>query len=85
MLYVPAVVVAGVPLNTPVDVLNETPLGSGPLSPSVGVGKPVAVTVKVPAVPSPNVVLLALRMAGAVSTPWMKFGEVLVMKFVSPL
>ena len=71
MLYVPAVPVAGVPLITPVAVLNVTPLGSVPLSPSVGVGKPVAVTVNVPGVPSPNVALLALVMTGTVSTVWM--------------
>ena len=59
------VLAAGVPLSTPVVVLNVTPLGSVPLSLSVGVGTPVAVTVKLPAVPTVKVVLLALVMAGA--------------------
>ena len=42
-----------------------TPLGSEPDSVSVGVGVPVAVTVKLPAVPAVNVVPLALVMEGA--------------------
>ena len=45
--------------------MNVTPLGSVPLSLSVGVGKPVVVTVKLPAAPTVKVVLLALVMAGA--------------------
>jgi hypothetical protein len=49
-----------------VPVLNVTPEGRAPLSLSVGVGKPVAVTVKAPAVPTVNVVRLALVMVGAV-------------------
>jgi hypothetical protein len=44
--------------------LNVTPLGRVPLSLRVGVGDPVAVTVNVPAVPTVNVVLLALVIAG---------------------
>ena len=44
---------------------NVTPLGSEPDSVSVGVGVPVAVTVKLPAVPAVNVVLAALVMAAA--------------------
>src|SRR5205823_10738136 len=43
--------VAGVPLSTPVAVLNVTPLGSAPFSLNAGAGKPEAVTVKVPGVP----------------------------------
>ena len=42
--------------------MNVTPPGSAPLSLSVGVGKPVVVTVKLPDVPTVNVVLLALVM-----------------------
>ena len=42
-----------------------TPLGSVPESVTPGVGDPVVVTVKLPAVPSVNVVALALVMAGA--------------------
>ena len=37
-----------------------TPLGRVPVSLSVGAGLPVAVTVKLPAVPTVNVVALAL-------------------------
>src|SRR5207245_8355425 len=68
MGYVPFVPAAGVPLRTPVVVLNVTPVGSVPVSLNVGAGNPVAVTVKVPAAPTENVVLLALVMAGAWST-----------------
>jgi hypothetical protein len=42
-----------------------TPLGSVPVSLSDGVGFPVAVTMKFPAVPTVNVVLFALVMVGA--------------------
>jgi hypothetical protein len=70
---------AGVPLTTPLAVLNVTPLGSAPLSLNVGAGKPVAVTVKEQAVLSVHVVLLALVMAGAWSTArvklWVAFGR----------
>ena len=62
----PAVPAAGVPLSTPVEALNDTPLGSAPLSLRVGVGEPVFVTVKVvPATPTAKVLLSALVMAGA--------------------
>ena len=63
-----AVPEAGVPLSVPVPFplsLNVTPLGSAPVSPSEGVGFPVAVTVKLPAVPTENDVLFALVIAGA--------------------
>ena len=43
--------------------MNVTPEGNAPLSLSVGAGEPVAVTVKVPAVPTENVVLFALVIA----------------------
>ncbi len=56
---------AGVPLSTPVAAVNVTPLGKAPLSLSVGVGKPVFVTVKLPLLPTVNVVLFALVIAGA--------------------
>ena len=49
------------PLSTKV-----TRLGSVPVSDKVGVGEPVVVTVKVPAVPTVNVVPAALAIAGAV-------------------
>jgi hypothetical protein len=45
--------------------VNVTPLGSAPDSLSDGLGFPVVVTVKLPAVPMVNVVLLALVIAGA--------------------
>jgi hypothetical protein len=55
----------GVPLNTPAED-NVTPLGSAPVSLKViVVGKPEAVTVNVPAVPTVNVVLFALVIEGA--------------------
>ena len=43
---------------------NVTPLGRAPLSLSVGVGKPVVVTVNVPNVPVVNVAATALVIAG---------------------
>jgi hypothetical protein len=46
-------------------VLNVTPLGNAPVSLNVGAGLPVAVTGKVPAVPTVNVALFALVIAGA--------------------
>jgi hypothetical protein len=55
----------GVPLSTPVEVLNVTPAGSVLDSVSVGAGVPVAVTLNVPAVPTVKVALLALVIAGA--------------------
>ena len=57
-----------VPLSTPVAVLKVTPVGSAPVSESVGAGNPVAVTVNVPAVPTVNPALFALVIAGARST-----------------
>ena len=53
-------VAVGVPLNTPVAVLNVTPAGRAPDSLRVGVGEPVALTVKVPGNPAVNVAELAL-------------------------
>ena len=67
MWYVFCVPDAGVPLNTPVEVENVTPLGSEPLSLIVGVGDPVAVTGKEPARPTVNVALLALMVNIAAS------------------
>jgi len=43
---------------------NVTPLGSVPVSVSVGVGAPVVVTVKLPAVPTINVMLFPLVITG---------------------
>jgi hypothetical protein len=56
---------AGEPANIPVATVKLTPAGSGPASLSVAAGVPVAVTVKVPAVPTRKVVLLALVIAAA--------------------
>ena len=55
----------GVPLNTPVPTLNITPAGNVPASLNVGAGEPVAVTVNDHAVPTVNVALLVLVIAGA--------------------
>ena len=48
------------PLST-----NVTPLGSVPVAVRDGVGVPVVVTVKLPAAPTVNVVLVALVIAAA--------------------
>jgi hypothetical protein len=67
-VYTPPLPDAGVPLSVAVPFplfTNVTPLGSVPVSVKVGVGDPVAVTVKLPAAPTVNVVLLALVIAGA--------------------
>jgi hypothetical protein len=64
-LYVPPELAAGVPLNTPVDALKVTPVGNAPDSLRVAAGNPLAVTVKLPALPTVNVALLTLVIAGA--------------------
>jgi len=67
-IYVPPLPAAGVPLSVPVPFplfTKVTPLGSAPVSVKVGDGDPVVVTAKLPAVPTVNVVLLALVIAGA--------------------
>ena len=61
----PLVFAAGVPLSTPVIPLNATPLGRAPVSVKVDAGKPLAVTVNVPAVATLKTVLFALVIAGA--------------------
>jgi hypothetical protein len=61
---------AGVPLSTRVAALNVTPLGSATLSLSVGAGDPVAVIVKEPTVPTVNVVLAPLVIAGGIPETW---------------
>jgi len=66
--YVPPVPAAGVPPSVAVPFplfVKVTPLGRAPDSLSAGVGNPVVVTVKLPAVPTANVVLFALVIAGA--------------------
>ena len=65
---VPARVAVPSPLSRKV-----TPPGRRPVSLRAAVGKPVAVTVKVPKVPVANVVLSALVIAGAWSTVRVKF------------
>ena len=54
----------GVPDSTPVVALRVTPLGRVPVSVKVGAGLPVAVTVKVPAVPTAKVVAFPEVMVG---------------------
>ena len=49
---------------------NATPAGNAPVADSVGVGRPVAVAVKVPEVPTANVVAPPLVMLGA-SVVWL--------------
>jgi hypothetical protein len=66
-LYVPLLPAAGVPASTPVEVSNDIPLGSAPVSTKVGVGLPVAVTVNDPNAPAVNTALFALVMTGAAS------------------
>jgi len=66
--YVPPVPAPGVPLRTPVVMLNVTPVGNVPVSLNVGLGVPVADTVNVPGVPTVKVVLFALVITGAVFT-----------------
>src|SRR6202035_5642122 len=56
----------GVPARTPVPGVKVTPAGRAPDSARVGVGDPVAVTVKDPAVPWVKVAWLAEVMVGAV-------------------
>jgi hypothetical protein len=63
----------GVPLSTLVVGLKVTPPGSAPFSLQIGVGVPVAVIAKLPAVPTVNVVLLALVIAGACVTTGVEF------------
>jgi len=73
MGYVLPVPAAGVPLSTPLVELRVTPVGNAPVSLNVGAGKPVAVNVKVPAVPTVKVVLVALVNIGGRSTDSVKF------------
>ena len=61
----PAVPEPGVPDNAPAPGVNVTPDGSVPVCDSVGAGLPVAVTVKLPALKTVNVVELALVIFGA--------------------
>ena len=60
----PPVPAEGVPESRPVE-LRLTPLGRFPVKLKVGVGKPVAVTVNEPNVPTVKKALLPLVMAGA--------------------
>ena len=74
---------AGVPDSTPVVALSDTPLGRVPVSAKVGAGLPLAVTVKVPALPTVKVVELPEVMVGAAEAGltvsvklWVAFGRV---------
>ena len=53
--------------------MNVTPDGRAPDSLNAGAGVPVAVTANAPALPTANVVLLALVIAGAWFTVSVKF------------
>ncbi len=67
MKNLPLVPDAGVLFSVPVPFplsVRVTPLGSVPVLLRLGAGKPVVVTVNVPAAPTVNAVLLALVMAG---------------------
>jgi len=64
MTYVPPEPAAGVPERTPVVAFKVTPDGRVPVSEYVGAGKPVAVTVKVPATAVVNVTVFADVMTG---------------------
>ena len=67
--YVPTLPDDGVPLSVAVPfplLWNVTPLGNVPASATEGVGVPVVVIAKLPAVPAVNAALLALLIAGAV-------------------
>src|ERR1700739_463087 len=69
MGYVPSVPSAGVPASVAVPSPlseNVTPLGNDPLSIRLGGGRPLVLTENVPAVPTTNVVLLSLVIAGGV-------------------
>ena len=64
--YVPPVPAAGVPLSVAVPfplLTNVTPLGNVPVAVRDGVGAPVVVIVKLPGVPTANVVLVPLVIA----------------------
>jgi hypothetical protein len=65
MEYIPCVSGPGVPPSTPLTAPNEIPAGSAPVSLKVGDGKPVAVTLNVPGLPTVKLVLFALVIAGA--------------------
>ena len=64
---------AGVPLNTPVAGTKLTPEGKVPVKERVGVGSPLATTVKLPAIPSVKLVLSALVMEGGWLIVMLKF------------
>jgi hypothetical protein len=70
---VPPVPAPGVPVSVPVPLplsTNETPAGSAtPPRASAAAGNPLVVTVNDPSVPTVNVVLAALVIAGA----WLTF------------
>ena len=61
----PPVPTAGVPISVPFDA-SVTPAGNVPTSVNVGTGKPVAVTLKLPASPTVKVVVLVEVMIGEV-------------------
>ena len=65
------VMLNGVPLKTPVVAFRLAHEGN-PVALKVGAGKPVALTVKLPAWPNVKVVLLELVIVGAAGVPFRK-------------
>jgi hypothetical protein len=63
---------AGVPLSTPVELVNVTPPGNGPVSLKIGAGKPAAIIVNVPGAPTVKFVIFALANEVASFTVSMK-------------
>ena len=73
-MLTPPLPVKGVPEISPVFAFSNRPFGNAPLVMlNVGAGKPVAVTVKVPAVPTVKVALATLVIVGACPTVSAKF------------
>jgi hypothetical protein len=71
--YAPPVPAAGVPLIVAVPSplsAKLTPVGTVPVRVIVGVGEPVVVTVKDPAVPTEKGTVLPLVIAGPLSAAW---------------
>ena len=66
---------AEVPASTPVAGVKVTADGNDPARDRLGVGVPVAETVKVPGAPTVNVVVLALVIAGGVTRTKLNVAE----------
>jgi hypothetical protein len=73
-----------VPLSTPAELSKVTPVGSAPVICTLGVGKPVVLTGKLPALLTVKTTLLGLEIAGASWTVRVKFcGGVVPAVFVA--